>query len=104
MSDHSTSSGTVVEQKPKTKLKKPKLYRVILLNDDYTSMDFVVSVLESIFRKSPAESTQIMLQVHHNGRGLCGVYAREIAEAKVEQVHQRAKEAGYPLRAIMEDE
>lgn len=96
--------GTGVETvtKDKSKVKHPKMYRVLLLNDDYTTMDFVVAILESIFQKSPAEATQIMLQVHNRGSGVCGVYSKQIAEAKVNLVHQRAKADGYPLRCAME--
>jgi len=97
-------SGTETISKEKTKVQKPKLYRVILLNDDYTSMDFVVSVLETIFKKSPGEAVQIMLAVHNKGEGVCGVYPRQIAEAKVDLVHTRAKEDGYPLRCRIEEE
>ncbi len=98
-----TSNGVQTESREKTKLKEPRLYRVILLNDDYTTMDFVVSVLESIFKKSPAEAVQIMLSVHQKGHGVCGVFAREIAEAKMAMVQERAKAAGYPLRCTMEE-
>jgi|LakMenEpi03Aug12_release.lakeMendotaPanAssembly.Ray.scaffolds.fasta_scaffold2228657_1 ATP-dependent Clp protease adaptor protein ClpS len=94
-------SGTAVAERTRTRT--PKQYTVFLLNDDFTTMDFVVSVLEAVFRKSPAEAVQIMLSVHQRGRGVCGTYAREIAETKVEQVHDRAAEAGYPLRCIMEE-
>lgn len=85
------------------KTDQPKQYKVLLLNDDYTSMDFVVSVLESIFKKSPAEAVQIMLHVHQKGRGECGIFARQIAEAKIAQVHERARAAGFPLRCVMEE-
>jgi ATP-dependent Clp protease adaptor protein ClpS len=97
-----TGSGTEVLEKPKSKVKRPRQYQVVLLNDDYTSMDFVVAVLESIFQKSPAEAVQIMLSVHHKGSGVCGVYTKEIAEAKVEAVHRKARENGFPLKATME--
>ncbi len=95
-------SGTAVEEK--VRVKHPKLYKVLLLNDDYTTMDFVVSILESVFRKSPAEATKIMLEVHNRGSGVCGVYAKQIAETKVTQVHRRAHEAGFPLKCAMEPE
>ena len=103
MTKEKFDSEVVTVPKEKVRVKHPKMYRVILLNDDYTTMDFVVSVLEGIFMKSPAEATQIMLQVHHKGRGICGVYAKQIAEAKVMQVHQRARAASYPLRCSMEE-
>ncbi len=81
---------------------EPSLYKVILLNDDYTTMDFVVKILEEVFHKSPAEATGIMLLVHNKGFGVCGVYTKEIAEMKINKVHSRAREAGFPLKAIME--
>lgn len=86
------------------KVKKPSMYKVFMLNDDYSTMDFVIRMLESVFDKSPAESTKIMLSVHHKGRGLCGVYTKQIAEAKVDLVHANAKTEGHPLRCIMEKE
>lgn len=100
--DKQGGTATVVRKRPK--VAHPKQFKVILLNDDYTSMDFVVSVLETIFRKSPVESVQIMLAIHKKGSGLAGIYSKEIAEAKVEAVHSRAKDAGYPLRSVMEPE
>ena len=90
------------EQKAEQKLKMPSLYNVYLLNDDYTTMEFVVHLLEVIFHKSPAESTQIMLLVHKKGKGLAGIYPREIAETKVNAVHQLARQNSYPLKAVME--
>ena len=96
-------SGIETITRDDIKVRKPKLYKVILLNDDYTTMDFVVAVLESIFKKSPAEAVQIMLAVHKQGRGVCGVFSREIAETKVQQVHQRAHASGFPLRCAMEE-
>jgi len=85
-------------------LKFPKKYKVYLLNDDYTSMDFVVDILMSIFHKSYEQAESIMLEIHKNERGLCGVYTHEIAETKVMQVTRRAKESGFPLKATMEEE
>ena len=87
----------------KTTLKTPKNYKVLLLNDDYTTMDFVVLILESIFQKSPAEAVKVMLAVHNQGKGLCGVYSKQIAEAKVELVHMHAEGHNYPLKSIMEE-
>lgn len=87
----------------RVKVKKPKQYKVILLNDDYTTMDFVVSILETVFRKTPAEAVRVMLQVHHKGFGVCGYYAKQIAEMKIKLVHDRAQEAGHPLRCTMEE-
>lgn len=96
-------SGTETVQRQRVRIKRPKHYRVVLLNDDYTSMEFVVLVLETVFQKNPAEAVQIMMHVHRRGRGVCGVYTKEIAEAKVTQVHQLAREREYPLRCVMEE-
>ncbi|SFV75754.1 ATP-dependent Clp protease adaptor protein ClpS [hydrothermal vent metagenome] len=82
----------------------PKRYKVIMLNDDYTSMDFVVDVLMTIFHKSNEEANNIMLNIHTKGQGVCGIYPYEIAETKVMQVTKRAKESGFPLKVIMEEE
>ncbi|MCX7633103.1 MAG: ATP-dependent Clp protease adapter ClpS [Turneriella sp.] len=87
---------------PRTK--KPKLYKVILLNDDYTTMDFVVFILIKYFQKSPAEATRIMLKVHHEGSGIAGIYPREIAETKVRQVMDHAAREGFPLACRAEPE
>ncbi len=87
-----------------TKIAYPKKYKVFLLNDDYTSMDFVVDILIGIFHKSYEEAEKVMLDIHKKERGLCGVYTYEIAETKVMQVLKRAKESGFPLKAIMEEE
>jgi ATP-dependent Clp protease adaptor protein ClpS len=97
-------SGEAVETEERLKAKKPFLYRVFLLNDDYTTMDFVVFVLEKVFRKSPAEAMQIMLHVHQKGIGLAGVYTREIAETKVTEVYELARDSEFPLKCIMEKE
>jgi len=86
----------------KPKLKRPPLYRVLLLNDDYTTMDFVIEVLKAIFHHSEEQSAQIMLHVHQKGMGVCGVYTREIAETKVEQVLQYAQQNEHPLQCTME--
>ncbi len=82
----------------------PKKYKVYLLNDDYTTMDFVVDILMKIFHKNYDEAERIMLDIHKNGQGLCGVYTYEIAETKVVQVHKKARESGFPLKAVMEEE
>jgi ATP-dependent Clp protease adaptor protein ClpS len=99
--NHSTQSDTAVQER--TRVEKPKMYRVILLNDDFTTMEFVVVILEGVFLKSPAEATQIMLQVHKNGRGVAGIFSKQIAEAKIEQVHQMAQREGFPLKCVMEE-
>ena len=103
--DDNNDSGvqTIERVKISTKTKEPKRYRVLLLNDDYTTMDFVVEILETVFNKTPAEAVSIMLEVHRAGRGLCGVYTKQIAEAKVDLVHRRAAARGHPLRSTMEE-
>ena len=92
--------GVVTSTKPK--LQKPSMYKVLLLNDDYTPMEFVVYVLEAIFNKNRDEATQIMLHVHQNGLGLCGVYTYEVAETKVAQVVDSARRNQHPLQCTME--
>ncbi|GIX21401.1 MAG: ATP-dependent Clp protease adapter protein ClpS [Gammaproteobacteria bacterium] len=90
-------------QTEKPRLKPPPLYKVVLLNDDYTPMDFVVEVLQVFFGMDRHKATQIMLQVHTRGRGVCGVYTRDIAETKVAQVNNYAREHQHPLLCIMEE-
>ena len=97
------TDGEVLE-KTRPTTKRPQLYRVVLHNDDYTTMEFVIDVLENIFNKSPAEAFRIMMHVHTRGHGVCGAYSYEVAETKVGLVHDRAQEQGYPLRASMEEE
>jgi ATP-dependent Clp protease adaptor protein ClpS len=97
------TDGEILER-TKQETKKPQLFKVLLLNDDYTTMDFVVEILESVFHKQPAEAFRIMMAVHTQGKGLCGVYPHEVAETKVETVVERARENGFPLRAAMEPE
>lgn len=87
-----------------TETREPPLFQVIMHNDHYTTMDFVVSVLESVFYKSPSEATQIMLAIHRRGAGRCGVYTREVAEMKVEQVHRLARRREFPLRCSLQEE
>jgi len=84
-------------------LDEPKQYKVLLHNDDYTSMEFVIEVLMHVFHKNLADSEKIMLEIHHSGRGVCGVFTHEIAETKVHQVKQLAKTNGFPLLATMEE-
>ena len=95
-------TGVVVQTKPKTK--KPSMYKVLMLNDDYTPMEFVVMLLEQVFEKSPSAATQLMLQIHRAGHGVAGVYVLQIAETKVGTVHKLAEQYGYPLRAGIEKE
>jgi ATP-dependent Clp protease adaptor protein ClpS len=101
--DRQGDSGLAV-QETKPKLKKPRLYRVILLNDDYTPMEFVVIVLEKFFSKPREQAVQIMLHVHQRGTGVCGLYPLEIAETKVQQVMDFAQEHEHPLQCTMEPE
>jgi ATP-dependent Clp protease adaptor protein ClpS len=88
--------------KTRTRTKKPSLYRVLLLNDDYTPMEFVVYVLERFFQKTPEEATTIMLHVHQHGVGVCGVFTYEVAETKVSQVMELARRNEHPLQCTME--
>jgi ATP-dependent Clp protease adaptor protein ClpS len=100
--DDDGRAGTSVITKPKTRTKRPNLYRVLLLNDDYTPMEFVVHVLERFFNKSRDDATRIMLHVHHNGVGECGVYTYEVAETKVTQVMDFSRKHQHPLQCVME--
>jgi ATP-dependent Clp protease adaptor protein ClpS len=95
-------TGLVTKTRPKTK--RPSLYKVLLLNDDYTPMEFVVHVLERFFNKSRDEATNIMLHVHHKGVGICGVYTYEVAETKVTQVTDFSRQHQHPLQCTMEKE
>jgi ATP-dependent Clp protease adaptor protein ClpS len=98
----SGQTGVITKTKPKTK--KPSLYKVLLLNDDYTPMEFVVHVLERFFNKAREEATRIMLHVHQKGVGVCGVYTFEVAETKVTQVMDFARKHQHPLQCTMEKE
>ena len=93
-----------VLQRPKPKTTTPKLYNVVLINDNYTTMEFVVTVIEQIFQKNPAEAFQLMMQVHTAGRAICGIYTYEIAETKVHSVTELASAEGFPLQATIEDD
>jgi ATP-dependent Clp protease adaptor protein ClpS len=99
--EHSKTDRTVLE-KTRSQPVEPELFAVTLLNDDYTTMDFVVRVLESIFGKQPAEAFHIMMLVHTQGQGLCGIYPFDVAETKVAMVHELAATNGFPLRATIE--
>lgn len=92
---------TVLEAQ-KSKLKPPAMFKVVLLNDDYTPMDFVVAVLQTIFMMNREQATQIMLKVHREGMGVCGVYPKDVAATKVEQVVSFAKQHQHPLQCVME--
>jgi len=93
-----------VRSKTGKEVKEPPMYKVLLLNDDYTTMDFVVGVLRFVFHKSPTDAIHIMLNVHHQGVGLCGIYPFEVAETKVNTVEALAREKGFPLKCTMERE
>ena len=103
MSDRGDQTGEAVKERVEVQKQEPTLYKVVLLNDDYTTMEFVIHVLESAFQKSPAEAYRIMMQVHLDGSGVAGVYPWEIADTKVDAVLTMARSAGYPLRATVEE-
>jgi ATP-dependent Clp protease adaptor protein ClpS len=96
-------AGVVTQRRTQRKLQKPKLYKVLLHNDDYTTMEFVVFVLMSIFHRSETDAVQIMLHVHKNGIGVAGVYTYEVAETRIAQVEGLARQHEYPLRCSMEE-
>ena len=100
-SDFDDDGGLAVAP-AKPKLKRPSLYRVILLNDDYTPMEFVVEVLETFFTMNREQATQVMLAVHTQGKGVCGIYPQDIAETKASQVNQSARDNGHPLLCEVE--
>ncbi len=95
--------GTDLVTKIKPRVKRPSLYRVLLLNDDYTPMEFVVHILEAFFNKNPDDATRIMLLVHQSGVGECGVYSFEVAETKVAQVMEFVRRHQHPLQCVMEE-
>ena len=95
--------GGAVRERQEEKTRTPKMYSVVLLNDDYTTMEFVVTVLEGVFQKSPAEAFRLMMQVHTQGRAACGTYTYEVAETKVDTVRDLAKREGFPLQASLEE-
>ena len=102
--DNTARPGTGVATRIKPKTKKPSMYKVLLLNDDYTPMEFVVYVLERFFHKSREDATRIMLHVHQRGVGVCGVYSYEVAESKVTQVMDFARQNQHPLQCTLEKE
>ena len=104
MSDVERRTGGEVLERTRHETKKPELFKVLLINDDYTTMEFVVDVLESIFHKQPAEAYRIMMMVHTQGKGLCGVYRHEVAETQWTTVIERARDNGIPLLSAMEPE
>ena len=100
--DEGDSEGSIALKESKPELKKPPLFKVILLNDDYTPMEFVVEVLEVFFRMNREQATHVMLTVHTQGKGVCGIYTRDIAETKAAQVNQYARENQHPLLCEIE--
>jgi ATP-dependent Clp protease adaptor protein ClpS len=94
--------GAVVAERQASKTEPPRMFQVVLLNDDYTPMEFVVMVLQEFFQRDLETSTLIMLKIHHEGRGVCGVYTKDVAATKVELVLAAARRAGHPLQCIME--
>ena len=104
MNGDSSKTDNAVKERVQTRKQEPTRFKVILLNDDYTTMEFVVRVLETVFQKSPAEAFRIMMHVHVQGSGLAGVYPWEVAETKVETVTAMARHAEFPLRATIEEE
>ncbi len=101
---HGDDDHDLAVEESKPKLKRPPMYKVLLLNDDFTPMDFVVHVLEQFFRIDRHKATQIMLTVHTEGRAVCGIYSREVAEMKVEQVNDYSRKHEHPLLCVMEQE
>ncbi len=104
MTEFNTHTGDETREDNDVELEPPAMYQVLMHNDHYTTMDFVVDVLETVFRKPAPEAVRIMLNIHEQGVGHCGVYTAEIAEAKIATVHQKARAHGYPLRCTMEPE
>ena len=104
MPEYVSKPGEGAALKDRAKTEKPRKYKVLLHNDDYTSMDFVVDVLRDVFNKRSDEAVRVMLAVHHEGMGLAGVYVKSIAETKVSIVHERARAEGFPLRCSTEPE
>lgn len=102
MSNKKADSEGLVLTRDDTETKEPPMYKVLLHNDDYTTMEFVISILENVFRKNREEATQIMLNVHEKGIGVAGIYTYEICETKIAIVHELARKHEYPLRCTME--
>ena len=104
MSKEQSKEESRVAEKSGTRAVSPPMFKVLMHNDDYTTMEFVVQVLETVFRKSPAEANKIMLNIHFKGIGMCGAYPFQIAETKVARVHSLAREEGFPLKCSIEEE
>jgi ATP-dependent Clp protease adaptor protein ClpS len=103
MGEEQRGTEGAVRERTKPKIQDPTLYKVVLLNDDYTTMEFVIHILDTVFEQSPAEAYRVMMHVHVNGKGLAGIYPWEVAETKVATVISMAREAGFPLRAALEE-
>ena len=103
MSNDQSQTGDIVKERVAPEEREPKLYKVVLMNDNYSTMEFVLQILETVFQKSPAEAYRVMMKVHLQGSGVAGVYPWEVAETKVQTVTTMAKDAGYPLRAVIEE-
>ena len=95
-------SGSVVLERRTQKTKPPQMYQVVMLNDDYTPMEFVVTVIQEYFNKDRETATQIMLKIHLDGKAICGIYSKDVAATKVDQVQEAAKQAGHPLQCVSE--
>ncbi len=104
MNEYNPELEEGVDSEIRDEVCEPPMYRVLLHNDDYTTMDFVVEILMLVFNKSPEEAVNIMLNIHRKGTGMCGVYTYEVSETKVETVHAIAREHGFPLKCTMEKE
>ena len=100
--EHTDRDDGLAVQESRPKLAKPPMYKVLIMNDDYTPMDFVVEILESFFKKSREEATEIMFLVHNTGKGLCGIYTRDVAETKVMQVNDYSRGSEHPLLCTLE--
>lgn len=103
MSEYHPEFREDLESRTEEQLQEPPMFKVLLHNDDYTTMEFVVEILQTVFYKSPTEATRIMLLVHKSGSGVCGVFTAEVAETKVELVHHLARKNGFPLQCSMEE-
>ena len=103
MAERQGKGDSAVKERAETKQQEPTQYKVVLLNDDYTTMAFVIEILETVFQKSPAEAYKIMMHVHVNGRGIAGVYPWEVADTQADTVETLARAAGFPLKATVEE-
>jgi len=104
MSEYNSETEEEVISETRDEIDEPSMYKVLLHNDDYTTMEFVVEILMLVFNKSPEEAVEIMLNVHQKGIGICGVYTYEVSETKVNTVHDLARDNGFPLKSTMEEE